>query len=116
MCRFDYITAICLVCLSLVLVGTGGCAALAGSCFEFGGEYKGIDGTFKYCFAEKEATKVGLPIVVDKNGKKAVLLTEEQVVKINEGLAGPDIKTYKKAMAEGVIIGPFERLVGFLGR
>ena len=60
------------------------CLSCAGNhCIELNGEWKGIDGGFKYCF-DSTSQSASRPILTSEQGNKAVLLTEQDIQNITD--------------------------------
>lgn len=73
--------------LLLIFFMGKGCKALEGNCIKIGGSYKDYEGNIEYCFSPAKSKKVKLPILKDKEGKEHVILSREQVTKLNKKLA-----------------------------
>lgn len=66
-----------LIILLVLCMFAIGCAGK--NCIKIGGEYEGIDGNLEYCWNKKTSEKAERPVLQNKEGEKAVLLTTEDL-------------------------------------
>jgi len=66
------------------LLAASGCGR---HCIKIGGEYKGVDGSFEYCFDYQKSKKIGLPVLKGPGGEKYIF-DDKLVKKINDMLGG----------------------------
>jgi len=89
--------------LILILFATG-CSGR--QCLKVGGSYDGISGNIEYCYDSKASSQVGVPALVDSQGKTSYLLGEQEIEKLvagdknNEKIEGKRKKTVKEILIE----------------
>jgi len=66
-------------------------------CFSVGGDYKGADGSFEYCFSPEASKKAGVPVVKGENTVNYVL-PKKDVETLNK-MVGGQIKAKMASVA-----------------
>ena len=88
------------------------CGCGSGSCISFGGSYKDASGNVQYCFDKPASNAAGRPVLAGTDGKKNIILGEDDLKKIVEKLDAPLPGSKEIRMSEAQ--DPIERIAKFL--
>jgi hypothetical protein len=97
-----------LVILAVVTVLSG----CSGHCIKLEGGYSGVQGSIEYCIDKPTSENAGKPVLTDDKGNKNIILTEDDVKKINEKIEEKDKD--KPKIQSNLGVSPFTKLGYFL--